>query len=229
MMKKCMFALLIVFTTLSAKPQAIVFDFGGVLTKEPNREVVARFLQSTFSLSDEAYARVDQKKNRALQMGKTDEAFWFEYAQRKGVELPENWFDELKRVMIEEVNVNPAMYSFVNGLKEEGLSVALLSNIDARLANLFRDEGLYDAFDSCFLSYQIGFEKPDHRIYEYLVRTMHLPAGEIVVVDDSPANIRAAKDVGLDAILFTSQEELTIQLEMRGITLKKSEERAVDS
>ena len=38
MMKKMMISLLTACATLSAAPEAIVFDFGGVMTKEPNRE-----------------------------------------------------------------------------------------------------------------------------------------------------------------------------------------------
>lgn len=214
-MKTTIFALLTAFTALSAKPQAIVFDFGGVLTKEPRTGVVEQLLQGTFSFSSDEYRQVTHEKELALQKGRTEEAFWFDYAVRRGIELPDDWFDDFRAARIEEINVNPEMYAIIPQLEKVGLTVALLSNVDANYAHLFKTEGLYDPFNECYLSYEIGFAKPDPRVYEYLVREMKLPAREIVVIDDSPANIHAAKGVGLDAILFTSQEELMKELKAR--------------
>jgi HAD superfamily hydrolase (TIGR01509 family) len=107
------------------------------------------------------------------------------------------------------------MYTLVNQLKEQKIPVGLLSNIDERLSKLIRDFGLYEPFNPCLLSCEIGIEKPDLKAYEFLLTQLKLPAEEIVFIDDRPENIEAAKAVGLDAILFESELQLRGELAKR--------------
>lgn len=216
-MKKILFSLITLSaTTLMAAPQAVVFDFGGVLTGEPNREAVVSFIRESFHLSKEEFEKLNQEKKAALKQGKTDEDFWLSYAKAKGIKLPENWAQSLKTVMKEAIGVNPKMFVLVEELRQEHIRVALLSNIDDRLAKLVRDFGLYAPFDPCLLSCEIGVEKPDPKAYEILLCRLNLPAKDVVFIDDRPENIDAAKKVGLDAILFESEDQLRAELEKRG-------------
>lgn len=217
MIKKLLFSLFTACATLSAAPQAIVFDFGGVMTNEPDRDAVVRFLCTSFHLSTEDFERVNQEKRRAIKSGKTDAEFWLQYAKDKNINLSNDWPKKFNAVMKDAVGVNPNMYALVDQLKEKGIPVALLSNIDDRLARLIRDVGLYEPFDPCLLSCEIGLEKPDPKVYEILLQRMGLPAQEIVFIDDKPENIETAKKLDFDAILFTSQEKLQKELAKRGL------------
>ncbi len=58
-------------------------------------------------------------------------------------------------------------------------------------------------------------EKPDAKIYEYLLKEIKLPAQNVVFIDDRLENVDAAKQVGIDAILFASQKQLQKELEVR--------------
>lgn len=63
-MKKILFSLItssLTATSLMAAPQAIVFDFGGVMTCEPNREVVITFICQSFCFSREEFEIVNQE------------------------------------------------------------------------------------------------------------------------------------------------------------------------
>lgn len=213
-MKKIMAALLAI-TSLTAAPQAIVFDFGGVLTGEPNREIAVQFLQNSFHLSDAEFEKVNSLKKKAIQTGLTDEEFWLGFAKEKGIQLPKTWSHDFKEVLKKCIGINEEMFAFVNHLKQKSLVVALLSNVDSRLAGFIRNVGLYEPFDPCLLSYEIGLEKPDAKIYEYLLKEINLSAHEVVFIDDRLENVDAAKQVGIDAILFTSQEQLQKELEVR--------------
>lgn len=117
--------------------------------------------------------------------------------------------------MKDSIGVNPEMYELVSQLKGKNIPIAMLSNIDDRLARLIRDFGLYEPFDPCLLSCEIGLEKPDPKIYDILLKKMNLPAKNIVFVDDRLENVEAAQKMGFDAILFTSQEQLQKELAKR--------------
>jgi epoxide hydrolase-like predicted phosphatase len=203
-------------TTLIAAPQAIVFDFGGVLTGEPNRAAVVDFIKESFHMSEEEFEKVNQEKRLAVKQGSTDEEFWLAYAKTKGIILPSNWPVSFKSAMKEAIGVNSQMYQLVEELRERGILIALLSNIDERLSKLVREFGFYKPFAPCLLSCEIGIEKPDPKIYEFLLQELNLPAEEVVFIDDLPENIEAAKKIGLDAILFESEYQLRGELSKRG-------------
>ena len=118
--------------------------------------------------------------------------------------------------MKDAIGVNPEMYVLVDQLKAQQIPVALLSNIDDRLSNLIRDFGFYEPFEPCLLSCEIGVEKPDLKAYELLLKTLNLPAKDVVFIDDRPENVEAAKTLGLDAILFKSEQQLRNELRTRG-------------
>jgi 2-haloacid dehalogenase len=54
--------------------------------------------------------------------------------------------------------------------------------------------------------------KPDHRIYQLLFNRYGIAPQESVFIDDSPANIEAAQDLGMRGILFTGPDDLEKQL-----------------
>ena len=51
--------------TLTAAPQAVVFDFGGVLVAKPDLESIRQFLRGSFHLSESEYEQANQKKREA--------------------------------------------------------------------------------------------------------------------------------------------------------------------
>ncbi len=58
---------------------------------------------------------------------------------------------------------------------------------------------LTSAFTHRFLSFELGMVKPDAAIFDRAVAVLALPADEVLFLDDSPANVRAARDRGLQA------------------------------
>jgi len=218
-MKKILFSLIastLTATSLIAAPQAIVFDFGGVLTGETNREAVVTFIRQSFHFSAEEFEKVNQEKRVAVKQGKTDEEFWITYAKNKGIKLAANWSASFRSVIKDAIGINPEMYALVDQLKKQQIQVALLSNIDEHLSKLIRDFGLYEPFDPCLLSCEIGVEKPDLKAYELLLKMLNLPAKDVVFIDDRPENVEAAKTIELDAILFESEPQLRNELTTRG-------------
>ena len=62
-----------------------------------------------------------------------------------------------------------------------------------------------------------GLAKPDPAVYALTVARTGLPAADLVFVDDKDANVVAAREAGLDAIVFTSADDARVALRQRGL------------
>ena len=72
-----------------------------------------------------------------------------------------------------------------------------------------RTVGLAEHVDGIYYSAQIGARKPGQDFFDKVASTMGFPAGEILLVDDSPDNTRAAQAAGWKAIHWTGEKSLT--------------------
>lgn len=70
-------------------------------------------------------------------------------------------------------------------LRKRGYRLAVLSNWDDRLRPLLKGIGLDDHFEEIFVSCEIGFEKPDARLFAAVEERLGTKAGEILHIGDS--------------------------------------------
>jgi 2-haloacid dehalogenase len=73
-----------------------------------------------------------------------------------------------------------------------------------------------DAFDVAVISGHVGAVKPEARIYEILFERAGAAPGELLFIDDSPANVRAAEALGMPTIHFRPGVDLERELKARG-------------
>lgn len=218
MFKIILLSLFTMCASLSAATQAVVFDFGGVLNSS-NTEVLSQFLCKSFHLTPEKYDRLKNEWREASKAGKKDEEFWMQYAKDHHISLSENWLKEFKAAIRESIGINTNMYALVDKLKAQHIRVGLLSNIQERKGRMIRENGFYAPFSPCLLSFELGVEKPDPVIFQALLKAMPFHPADIMFIDDKQENVDAAKKLGLDAVLFTSQEQLEKDLLDRGVKL----------
>lgn len=74
-------------------------------------------------------------------------------------------------------------------------------------------------FQDIIVSGQEGVAKPDPRIFGILRERISSSLRASVFIDDGPANVQAATEAGLDAILFTDTGHLRQDLRVRGLPL----------
>jgi putative hydrolase of the HAD superfamily len=86
-------------------------------------------------------------------------------------------------------------------LRKRGYRLCLLSNWDGRLRPLLAELGLLDAFDEIVISCEVGFEKPDPRIFAHAQERFAVSAQEILHVGDSDwHDCKGAQNAGWQAI-----------------------------
>ena len=98
--------------------------------------------------------------------------------------------------------------AWLKEIRKMGKGVFYLSNysefaMDANRSVLdflpYMDGGVF----SCY----VKMAKPDHAIYECICRRFNLIPEECLFTDDMPANIKAAEECGLQAVLFEGYEK----------------------
>jgi len=218
MKKRILFTIMTSITamiaSLNAAPQAVVFDWGNVMAFN-DRTIVVNFMCDSFHLSEAEFESANVEKRKAMKTGTGEIDFWLGFAKKKGVPLPKDWATQYTATLKKSVGADPKMYLLIDELKQEGIRVGMLSNIDDRYTQLIRDFGFYEPFDPCLLSCEMGLQKPDPKAYELLINTMKLPAADIVFIDDKEENIEAARNIGIDGIVFKSSRELREELRKR--------------
>ncbi len=210
------FSALIATSALIGAPKAVVFDWGNVIAFD-DRSVVVDFMCGSLQISETEFEAANLDKRKAVKAGKSDIDFWCDFAKQKGVQLPNDWAQKYTAALKASVGADPDMYLLIDQLKKNEIRVGLLSNINDRYTTLIRDFGFYEPFEPCLLSCEIGLEKPNPKVYELLLERMHLSPQEIVFIDDKAENVEAAKEMGIDAILFESEPKLKGELIKRGI------------
>jgi len=72
-------------------------------------------------------------------------------------------------------------------------------------------------FDGIVVSGTEKMRKPSAEFYQLLLKRYHVNAEEAVFIDDNKRNIEAAKNIGIDSIVFTNAVELKDELIKRQI------------
>lgn len=87
--------------------------------------------------------------------------------------------------------------------------VALLTNATDRLRPDLEALGLIDSFDHIFNSSEIGYAKPDPRVFAHVEQTLEATPADVVFIDDSATNVAAAASRGWDALFATPETRLS--------------------
>jgi putative hydrolase of the HAD superfamily len=120
-------------------------------------------------------------------------------------ELSAEFGAALQRAWVAGANpVGPAL-RVVNQLRERGVRIGLCSNAPYSPDLMYEQLDRLDLrryFDAVVFSSEIGWRKPDPRIFSELLQRIGLPASSVWFVgDDWEADIEGARGVGMQAIL----------------------------
>ncbi len=195
--------------------RAVIFDYGIVLTGPPSTEAWAAMKRIT-GLPEDRFAPLFWADRRAYDEGKLNGiTFWQKFL--RDANLPLHHVEELncwdQRLWTVQ---NPAMVAWQQKLKQRGLLTAILSNMgDSVLESVRREFDWIDRFDVLVWSYQLGTSKPDPAIYRHTLAQLGTLPEETLFIDDKQENVEAAQALGIQAIEYSSVEQLRQELIVR--------------
>jgi putative hydrolase of the HAD superfamily len=199
--------------------RAVIFDYGMVLTGPQEPEALAALLRIT-GLGQERFHSLYWADRHAYDEGKlTGVEFWEKFISEAGLELGPDAVAELNdwdaRLWTTE---NVEMLRWQECLMTAGLKTAILSNMgDAVLARIEREVGWIKRFDLQVWSSQLLVAKPDSRIYTHTLNLLGVEPAEVLFLDDRLVNIVAARALGMQGFVFSTVEQLRVDLVATGL------------
>jgi putative hydrolase of the HAD superfamily len=199
-----------------AEVEAIVCDFGGVLTTPLLGSFLA--LQNEIGISPEHFANAMRALREedgevplfALERGEiSEESFLERLATVLEPEIGHRpHLHRFREVFFGGLNPNEPMIELMRELKASGLRMAMLTNNVREWEPLWRpmlpvDEIFEVVVDSAF----VGARKPEARIYELTSTRIGVAAERCLFIDDMAPNCEGARAVGMSAVHFESNEQ----------------------
>ncbi|HEV2893224.1 MAG TPA: HAD family phosphatase, partial [Actinomycetota bacterium] len=103
-------------------------------------------------------------------------------------------------------------------LRDTGVPLYALTNWSAETFGIARERYQFlEWFDGVLVSGEERMIKPEPAIFRLLLDRFGLDPGAAFYVDDCPANVAAASELGFDAVRFTGPEQLRRDLADRGL------------
>jgi putative hydrolase of the HAD superfamily len=181
---------------------AVIFDYGSVLARTLNPTPRTAW-EHRLGLEPGVLQRTvhNQTSWIAAQSGHiTPEAHWHDVGATLGL-LPAETAN-LRAAFYRGDVVNAELITRIDRLRIAGVCTALLSNFSRELRGLLAAQDLLQRFDHIAISAEIGVMKPDATAYRTMLDMLAIPADACVFIDDQPANVDAARALGLHGIVF---------------------------
>ncbi|WP_164933555.1 HAD-IA family hydrolase [Bradyrhizobium guangzhouense] len=200
--------------------EAVIFDFGGVLTSSPF-EAFSRFETERGLPSD-----IIRRTNAANHL----ENAWAKFERAEvDVETFDQLFAAESLALGAEVrgrdvlpllqgDLRPEMVAALKRIKAQFKTGCITNNLPANAIGSMTGRTLYVAevmvlFDHVIESAKIGLRKPDPRIYQLMVETLKVDPKKCVYLDDLGVNLKPAREMGMTTIKVTSSAQALAELE----------------
>lgn len=203
---------------MSSRFDALVVDFGGVLTTsiQDSMQVFANEegieLQDLARVALRAYVEGDDDLVTAFETGRmSEDDFSLQFAQRlaqaTGKEIdPERFVSR----MLGGVRLEEGMLDAVANARRAGYKTGLLSN-SWGLSGYPR-ERFKELFDAVVISAEVGMRKPQPEIFRFMTDKLGVEPSRCIFVDDHSGHLKAALAEGMTTILHRTPAETIEEL-----------------
>lgn len=203
----------------TCRVQAVLFDYGVVLSGPPRPEAWSRMKQIS-RLEEEVFHRAYWGPRHDYDRGfHTGSAYWLEAGRSVGVDFS----GEAIAALIEAdtdlwTGINQPMVDWAARLQAAGTRTGILSNIgDAMEAGVLARQPWIRQFDYALWSHRVKLAKPEAAIYAMAAEGLGCDAGNVLFLDDREDNVAGAVAAGMQAVLYTDDEALERALTKRGL------------
>jgi putative hydrolase of the HAD superfamily len=190
--------------------QAVIFDYGLVLSGPRAQWAIDAALDLT-RLDRDQFEEIYWKFRPAYDEGLLDgTAYWQRSLDDAGIAPTPSLVADLVRLDgAMWCTQNAALVAWQQQLRLAGMKTAILSNMgDAVRAAIEQGCPWVHGFDVRVWSHEIGCTKPDPRIYQHALEQLGTEPDQALFLDDREENVTAARQCGMQALTFSTTDQL---------------------
>lgn len=200
--------------------KAVILDVGGVIITE-NASLAREILAKKFGFDSIKFREYVSKKLSDSYRGKLDYINFFnELVGEVGIrvtseEMAKSWVDTRTQIS-RWIDVNKKL---LEGLNKKYITVSLTNSTKLNDSVQIRKD-VYKLFKMNIISYDVGFRKPEKKIYEIALDKLEkfgVSPSEIVFIDNKEENIIPAKELGMNTILIEDGAPIADKLKEFGV------------
>ena len=196
----------------------VLFDLGGVIVNWHNSWLIQE-ISDEFHIEEEILSKEFYKNLSKISTGKNNEnEFWYII----GTNLKSNRLMNLDESLLERIfqkrcSLNKPIIDLSKKLFQKGIILGILSNTEQASYSVIKKLTSLEHFKYKFLSYKIGYLKPESEIYDYVIDNIPYPKEELLFIDDLKSNIESARSHGINSIQYTNFKQLLNEFQIRKI------------
>jgi putative hydrolase of the HAD superfamily len=202
---------------------AVVFDYGRVLSHSPTPAEIAEFA-TMVGVREPPFFQLYSDTRDDYDCGRHDyRQHWQGFAHAAGISLST---EKVAHIVDFEtrmwLRVNEEALELAREIKAHGMRTAILSNMPPDLLNDMRNSfDWLDDFEVQIWSCEHGIIKPDTAIYKLCLDALGCEPQRTLFFDDRPRNVEGARQAGMEAHVFESAEQARaiVRLGMSGSAL----------
>lgn len=155
-------------------------------------------------------------KEVEINLDKVFESLFKEKGVKANRQLIKNSMIAFRAITMEKLKLFPGTVELLQGLKESGKKVYLLSNAQTSFTYPeMKALGITDYFDDIFFSSNLEVKKPSAKFYDALFEKHHLNKAESVMVgNDRFADVQGALDFGMEAVYLHTEQSTPFEGEL---------------
>lgn len=187
----------------------IIFDLGGIIVPETSGPIVRHLADEIGIRPADLQNAADRHYDRAA----TGEIALLELCalvlRDLGIKRDPDRFLEHYLSLYREYSMpyDETVLALIRDLRSR-YRIACFSNTEREVAEYSRTTGLFEHFERCYLSIDIGLRKPDPRAYRAVLQDLACPAADALFIDDREENVAGACAVGMQAFRFRNPSQL---------------------
>jgi putative hydrolase of the HAD superfamily len=201
-----------------AKIEAVLFDYGMVLSGPPDaaeRKRMEELLSADSESFHAAYWKFRDDYDRGILSGTN---YWHEVAKNLGKTLDASTLTSLIEAdTMHWAQPNEPMIAWASALQRAGVKTGILSNMgDAMEDGLLENLPWLRNFTNSTYSHRLNLAKPDAAIYRMAAEGLGVLQAAILFIDDREENIAAAKNAGMQAVVYRTYQPFVAEMQQAG-------------
>jgi epoxide hydrolase-like predicted phosphatase len=187
-----------------AKIENLIFDIGGVIVL--SKKIDFTKFDKKWSLPNGTVKKIVDICFKKMSLDKNfnlREYFKKNFSHLLSFEQ----YQKITNLLFQNERINKTLVSWIHRKRKKYIT-CLLTNNTAILKRLLKKRfKIFDDFDYIFNSADIGLSKPNPKFFKYVLKILQTTPQKCLFIDNNSINVEVAKNLGFNAILFTTNKE----------------------